>query len=179
MVSRRGFVAGLSSVSLAGCLDLLPRSAPKNLPESKDPVRGESDVNLEFRERGDGENVELVVDGETRPIPDQTELSSEPVLAGGHGAFRYVADELDVDLSNGPLRFEERSVSRQQDSVPLVYLMTWIDRDGELVRGGTEIEFERLVAVTPRSISVRYGPDDSDSSSLLPVFAAREVGRYY
>lgn len=179
MVSRRGFVAGLAAVPLAGCSDELIRYAPKaDGPESKGPVRGENEVTLEVREGRGSEGPKVVENGQMRPLSGQSRLDSDPLWAAGRAAFTYVAEELGFDEHNTSLEYAIGSVPQQQSSAPIVMTSTWINRNGVIEGEVTDPEFERLVAATPSTVLVNYLPE-SRSPVSVSVFAAHHVRYRY
>lgn len=148
-------------------------------PESKGPVRGESEVDLSVHVVEDDDDVEYLPEEESVRIVTARQgdeaveyqtmewTSWAPIQCGDAAAERvlgHVADRLDSSVS-----------ASAADGAVTVEIWTMVDRDGEVTQTPA-VDFERLVSVTPQSVSATYEFAGRQESCDLPVYAEHSVG---
>jgi hypothetical protein len=194
--------ASLPTVALAGgCLgsdslgsSLLASAGDDSepVPESHDPVRGESDA-IETRVVEDDDTVEYLPEEDAvryvaawrrssgTPSSDADDAGREPVYettpltrwvgtqvfsAASRAAADHANEQLDTDDVSGGVT----STIEGRDRAAVVTVEVVLDRDGN-VEFGTDVEFESLVAATPTNVSVTYAIDGREFERDVPIWA--------
>jgi len=172
-----------------------------NVPESRGPERGQSDIELDVHDVEDNDDVEyLPEEHEVRyvaahryPSKEEAEakrergetLEPEPQYdttpadrwgkqrcrsAAATAAAEHVQEELDAEGISGGVT---SGLTDDNEGVT-VNTRTTLDRKCDVVYD-TDVEYEELVAVTPRTVSASYEMDGFDYEMDVPVFARHMV----
>ncbi|KAB1198016.1 MULTISPECIES: hypothetical protein [Haloferax] len=171
-----------------------------SLPEGKGPVRGQSDADVTAREVEDRDHITYVPENDTiqyvaawrHTNHEEVEAGEKPkreavydtisfdewaerrcVFAAARAAADHVRSELDVA--------ESRSISggvssrvEGEESAAVVESVEAYDRDGNLVHE-TGVEFEALVAATPKTVTATYVFGDRETRLDVPIYARHVV----
>lgn len=182
--------------------DYSERSATcEDTPESRGPDRGQSDVELDVHDVEDNEDVEYLPDehevrfvaayrypsreeaeeareqGETperEPQYDTTPADrwgkQRCRSAAATAAAEHLQEELDTeDISGGV------TSGPTDDNVGVtVNTRTTLDRECDVVYD-TDVDYEELVAATPRTVSASYEMDGFEYGMDVPIFARHTV----
>lgn len=179
------------------------RATCEDTPESRGPDRGQSDAELDVHDVEDDENVEyLPEEHEVRYIaahryPSREEAEEareqgetperEPQYettpadrwgkqscrsAAAIAAAEHVQDELDTEEISGGVT---SGLTDDNEGVT-VNTRTTLDRECNVVHE-TDVDYEELVAATPRTVSASYEMDGFEYEMDVPVFARHTVER--
>lgn len=133
---------------------------------------GEDAVRYVAAWRHDGESGEPTREPVYETAPFEEWAATRCASAAASAAADHAAEALDTDEVGGGI-----SASPPTDGVAaVVSVATVIDREGEVVRG-TDVEFEALLAATPRTVAATYVLDEREREREVPVFARHEVLR--
>lgn len=172
-----------------------------SVPESRGPDRGQSDVELDVHDVEDDEDVEyLPEENEVRyvaahhyPPREQAEEAREQGKtpepeprydttpadrwgkqrcrsAAAIAAAEHVQEELDAENISGGVT---SGLTDDNEGVT-VNTRTSLDRECNVVYD-TDVEYEELVATTPRTVSASYEMDGFEYELDVPVFARHMV----
>lgn len=172
-----------------------------SVPESRGADRGQSNVELDVHDTEDDEDVEYLPDkhevrfvaayrypsreeaenareqGETpdrEPQYDTTPADrwgkQQCRSAAAKAAAEHVQDELDTEEVSGAVT---SGITDENEAVT-VNTRTHLDRECKVV-SDTDVEYEELVAATPRTVAASYELDEFKYQLDVPVFASHRV----
>lgn len=178
-LSRRHVLqgAGVGVAALSGCsLQSGPSGGGSGATTVEGPVRGDADPVAVECEEGDSEPAatesSTVDDGaDRRSTPDPWWAADECLSAGSQRVRTAVTSRLDADDSGISVWYLDGN-----DPVVAVHLETIRDRS-ETVVETPAVEFDALVAVTPRTVELTATVDDEQQTVASPVWV-RSVVRY-
>ncbi|WP_411967385.1 hypothetical protein [Haloferax sp. YSSS75] len=174
--------------------------ATTTLPKGKGPVRGESDAEVTAREVEDRENVAYIPENDTvRYVAAWRHTNHEEVEAGEKpereatydtlpftewatrrctlAAARAAADHVRSELEVAEPRSIRGSVSssvEDEERAVVVESVESYDWEGNLVHE-TGVEFEALVAATPKTVHATYVFGDQTAERDVPIYARHVV----
>lgn len=146
-------------------------------PESKGPVRGEYDVELSVRVVESDESIEYLPESDSvrfvarRSGDDAMYETSEwdawvkiqCASAARDPAINHVNEQLGASIGGGV-----------GDGHVYTSIATIVGQDGDIT-DRPEVEFETLVAATPRTVDATYVLGDQEQTNTVPVYAKHVV----
>lgn len=171
---------------------------PPSVTDSKGPVRGQSDVDVETEAVEDDENVEYLPEEDAvRYVSawrttNLTELEEEPperepvydtvpfdrwgktncVTAAARAAADHAAAELGAEAIGSGVSFGIEG----RDRAAFVSISTVLDREGDVV-SEPSAEFDALVATTPATVHATYRLEDQEYALEAPIYVQHDVMR--
>lgn len=193
-LSRRRLLSacGLLGASFAGCLGRAPRSPTDDGP-TREPVRGAADPvtvertvddeELEYLEATDEvryvaayrhtnhDEVENASKPEREPVYETTPFERWGETECAHAAALEVGDIIE-NAFDGGANTSPGVTTRDGKKVVEADYHTHLDRDGDVI-SKPSVEFERVVEVTPRSVTATVSLEGHEHADTVPVFVRR------
>lgn len=168
---------------------------PPSMPDSKGPVRGQSDADVETEGVEDDENVEYLPEEDavryvsawrtTNPTELEEPPEREPVYdtvpferwgktncvtAAARAAADHAAAELGVAELGSGVSFGIDG----RDRAAFVSISTLYDREGDVI-SEPSVEFDALVAATPATVHATYRLEDQEYALEAPIYVQHDV----
>lgn len=191
MRRRQALLGMATAIGFSGCVRSSTESNPNeptseptedspldDRPESRGPIRGENEVNISVQTTETDSSVKYFPKNDTvrfvasRSGDSEVSYSTRDfedwavircASAARDPAIEYVEEELGESVGG--------SVG---DGEVYVNISIELDRNGNIT-SRPSVEFDELVAVTPRTIQVTYELEDRKRTCEIPVYARQQV----
>jgi hypothetical protein len=192
LMRRRQALLGMATaIGFSGCVGSFVESTPteptsdpsedsssNGRPESRGPVRGENEVDIstqvtetdssvEYFPKNDSVRFVAARSGDSAASYSTRDFEDWAVMqcasAARDPALEHVEEELGKSVGGGV-----------GDGEVYVSISFQLDRNGNIT-SRPSVEFDELVAATPRTVQVTYELEDRKQTCAIPVYAEQQV----